>query len=183
MTFKTVRKNSGATLVITLVLLMLVSLLAVAMFRSDTFQSKQLGNTIERDIAFEGAESALVFARTLIDQGISDNDFAAAGDPSARGYYNGSPPGFNDTDERAFWNTYAWADASSELDNDVLGYKVDKQLSARFVIEKHAINCPGYSLKWPAVPRQGVAYRVTSRGSGRLDGANVILQTWYKIGC
>lgn len=51
--------QSGATLIITLVMLVLVTLVAVSTIRTSTMDEKMAGNSRDRDKAFQAAEAAV----------------------------------------------------------------------------------------------------------------------------
>lgn len=58
------RSQRGATLVVGLVILLLLTLLGVQAMRSNTLQERMAGNTRDRNTAFQAAESALRVGET-----------------------------------------------------------------------------------------------------------------------
>jgi type IV pilus assembly protein PilX len=73
----------GATLTIALLLLLLLTLLGVAMFRSFGLQERIAGNTREKQHAFQAAQSALQFGEWWLTQGNASTGTACAGVQSA----------------------------------------------------------------------------------------------------
>jgi type IV pilus assembly protein PilX len=63
--FRNARSQRGATLIITLVMLVLITLLGVSAIRASTGDEKMAGNTRDRDRAMQAAEAAL---RTCLNQ-------------------------------------------------------------------------------------------------------------------
>jgi type IV pilus assembly protein PilX len=63
-----VRSQRGAALVIAMLILMLLTSLGVAMFRSFGLQERIAGNTREKQHAFQAAQSALQFAEWWLTQ-------------------------------------------------------------------------------------------------------------------
>jgi len=53
------RRQRGATLIIALVMLVLVTIVGIAMIRSSTMDEKMAGNARDRDKAFQAAEAAV----------------------------------------------------------------------------------------------------------------------------
>lgn len=59
-------RQAGVSLVVVLVLLVAMSLLGIAILRSTAMQERMSANLRDRSIAFEAAESALVFAQQSV---------------------------------------------------------------------------------------------------------------------
>jgi type IV pilus assembly protein PilX len=76
------KKQSGVTLLIGLMLLVMLSLIGVIGYRNTTMSERMAGNTQDRNISFQSAESAAKEALTVIEA----NNFSAA----TLGHY--SPP-------------------------------------------------------------------------------------------
>jgi type IV pilus assembly protein PilX len=68
MTYSSMRAQRGVALVIALLVLVLLTSLGVAMFRSFGLQERIAGNTREKQHAFQAAESALQFGEWWLTQ-------------------------------------------------------------------------------------------------------------------
>ena len=61
------KRQGGATLLVTLVFVIVLSLLGIGAAQNNSFQELMGGNTRDRELAFEAAEAALNDARPVID--------------------------------------------------------------------------------------------------------------------
>lgn len=147
--------QNGATLMVAMIFLIVLSLLGVAAVQNNTFQEKMAGNTRDRDLAFEAAEAALRDASANIVT-LRPGPW----DGSAAGLSTYVATNANDT---AYWNNSAqWSSFRTPATNIA---KVSAQPQYR--IEKK--------------PNIGSAeyYRVTARGFGASNTTVVILQAEY----
>ena len=69
------RKQEGAVLVVTLMILLVVTLLTVSNMRSSVLEEKMAGNTNDRNVAFQAAESALREGEVFLEGIVSLGDF------------------------------------------------------------------------------------------------------------
>lgn len=145
----------GATLMVALIFLVVLSLLGVAAVQNNTFQEKMAGNSRDRELAFEAAEAALRDASANL-VGLRPGPW----DGTATGLSTYVMTNANDA---AFWNATAqWASYRTPVNS--LSY-VARQPQYR--IEKK--------------PDIGTTehYRVTARGFGSSSATIVILQAEY----
>jgi type IV pilus assembly protein PilX len=73
----------GAALVIAMLILLMLSSLGVAMFRSFGLQERIAGNTREKQHAFQAAQSALQFGEWWLTQGNANTGTACSGNLAA----------------------------------------------------------------------------------------------------
>ena len=74
-------RQQGATLIMTLLVLLVVSLLAISSAERATLQDRMVGSQRDADIAFEMAEEALSEAETLLETGqVTPADFSSQGE-------------------------------------------------------------------------------------------------------
>jgi len=83
MTHSPMRTQRGVALVIALLVLMLLTSLGVAMFRSFGLQERIAGNTREKQHAFQAAESALQFGEWWLTQNNAVTGTACSGNLTA----------------------------------------------------------------------------------------------------
>lgn len=72
-------RQRGAALVVAMLILLMLTSLGVAMFRSFGLQEKIAGNTREKQHAFQAAQSALQFAEWWLIQGNASTGAACSG--------------------------------------------------------------------------------------------------------
>lgn len=176
----TVRSQKGISLVVSLLILVMVTLLALSVVNTSVFEERMAGNTRDRALAFEAAEYALREAQDFLSGAVLPPFTSTGG--SSGGYYRDLNTSPNGETEEVFWrDSHTWASKS------VLATKSSGVLSGqaqpRYVIEEYpAISCAGFSKKWPPPPPRNV-YKITARGQGRTTESVVILQSWYDRGC
>lgn len=161
------RHQRGATLIIALIFLTILSLLGATVASNNVLQERMSGNTRSRDIAFEAAEHALrdaeIFLNNPDGDGVAANNAAYlaanAGTGAVLGLLANGDAHANDA---AYWrDTFNWA-----------GRRTPAQVL-------NGVNTqPSY-----VVERMGAStyYRATARGVGRSADAVVILQTMYQF--
>ncbi len=165
------QKQSGAVLFVSLIILLLMTIIGLASMKTTVMEEKMAGNTINRGIAFQAAESALRSAEAYLSTTALLPVFE---EPTASGsglYQPAIAP-----DQR--WKLVDWSDASKYVEYASTLSVV--AFAPQYIIEELPITKEGgFSLE------AGVAgvvrhYRITSRGVGGTDKAVVMLQTTYK---
>jgi type IV pilus assembly protein PilX len=162
-------RERGAALIVALVFLVILALLGTSGSMNSTMQERMASNTRNRDLAFQGAEHALVAADTWIKTRTKAALDTAAAASLNDGIRSGGETHANDL---SYWNgTFNWSSA------DLRGPTTNLDgLAAqpRYAVEKMPDGtCPSDSLKTCSF------YRVTARGVGGTSDAVVILQTMY----
>lgn len=159
------KNQSGAVLVISLIMLMLLTLIGISGTQNSALEEKMASNQRDKDLAFQAAESALSAAEASIDTlGPTFSDFSDAG---TGGFYTEAStiptPQAILTD--AFWNNSPVGVSSvSTLGNDLA--------TPNYIIQQVTIPAPPGGLA-----SQG--YRITVRATGRSSDTVVILQSIY----
>jgi type IV pilus assembly protein PilX len=97
-------RQRGATLVIALVFLVILTLLGTTVASNNTLQERMAGNTRNRDLAFQEAEAALRFADTKID--LYRAYFSGGTLPT--GLYNN---GESHNNNAAYWSGFNWTNS------------------------------------------------------------------------
>lgn len=184
------RVESGATLIIGLIMLLLLTIVGVAGTRETLLQEKMAGSSRDREIALQSAEAALR-AGELQLQGVSppvfNNEF---------GLYTTVPREDDDGNamsEQAFWLAWSW----TNLESIEYATPLENITTApRYVIEQldDALSADvgestsSSSTVVTAVDLQSgeqiasgiVDYRVTALGRGLSGDSPVILQTTFR---
>ncbi|TVP53999.1 MAG: hypothetical protein EA349_12545 [Halomonadaceae bacterium] len=124
------RTQSGATLIMTLMILLIVSLLAISSAERTTLQDRMVGAQRDADIAFEMAEEALREAeRKLMDGSITLGDF----NDSGPFYSAGKAP---DPFKRNLWKEDSSSVATATATRDKWAADFDKIKAPLFFIER-----------------------------------------------
>ncbi|MCQ8105217.1 PilX N-terminal domain-containing pilus assembly protein [Methylomonas sp. SURF-2] len=159
---QTFKYQSGAVLVVSLVMLLLLSIISVAGMQTTTLEEKMTGNQRDRNLAFQAAESAIRAGENFLTQATlptfnGNNGLYAQ---------NGAPPGAD-----ANWASYS-----------TVAYAYDNEQVASaplYVIQRMRDIESGSSLDAGSYG-QSEMYRVTARGVGGTDTAVVVIQTTYR---
>jgi len=64
----TIRSQQGVVLIVGLVMVLLISIIALAAIKGSGLQEAMLGNARDRNVAFQAAEAGLSLAESIIDQ-------------------------------------------------------------------------------------------------------------------
>lgn len=163
-------REKGAALLVALILLVLMSLLGVSALRSGSLEERMAGNTYDRSISFQAAESALREAESTIE---------AAGTKPTPDVGADCTNGICGTtsDGSEFWATAAdddWKDATLVSNGSV-------DITPQYLIEYLGGTFPCS----PNNPASGTdpftckRYRVTARSNAGDDRASVVLQSIY----
>lgn len=170
--------QKGVTLVVALMLLIAITLLALASMRGTGMQERMSANLYDRAIAFQAAESALREAEAVLAAGT-----AGPFDGTVSGLYGKPAPGTDDFNDRWQAGATTWATAS------VWWAAADADTRAK------AAGAPQYIIEdlgmWPSSPDCDTVttiapdclkprYRITGRSAPTSGRPSVILQTTYR---
>lgn len=170
------RDQRGATLIVALILLLILTLVGVAGMQDTTLQEKMVGNMRDRNLAFQAAEAGLRGGEKYL-QAATLPAFANTGGLLNKNYVipvvnTPLTPG-----DPAFWDAYPWAGNSRAYSTTF------SELTAapRYVVEEvPTVMAPvGESMKF-GILKEIKSYRVTARASGGTTDAVVILQSTYR---
>ena len=166
------QKQHGAVLIVSLIMLLIVTLIAVSSMQGTVMEEKMAGNTRDRNLAFQTAESALREAETYVNGLASMGTFSGSG-----GLY-----GLTDS-EPTYTDAATWSDTGKH----VVGSAPHGSYAAPRYFIKHyttvkgtdgALNMSGYG------DNKGsgdiTIFKVTARSTGAsTDSAEVILRSYY----
>lgn len=161
------KKESGAALLFGLTLVMILTIVVVSASRTTMLQQKMAANLLDKELAFQSAESALHAGETYVkDTPMADigGDF---GDKNGLFLYD---------KDRVLDNEAAW-EGLGAIQAQSLHNVVEKPV---YVIEElPEIETEGNSL---AIPRQVNTqyFRVTSKAKGGTESSLSVLQSMYK---
>lgn len=163
-------RQRGATLIVALILLLILTVIGVAGMQDTTLQEKMVGNMRDRNLAFQASEAALRGGEKDL-QAATLPGFANTGgliNETYTGLQSGNP---------VFWDSYPWA-------TNARAYATQfSELNAapRYVIQEVVTMVApiGESMKFGAL-KEIKSYRITSRAVGGTTDAVVILQSTYR---
>ncbi len=167
------RQERGAVLVVSLVILLVITMIAAGSMRGTILEEKMAGNTRDRNLAFQAAESAAREAELYIETLTSMGGFDGTG-----GLYGRTDP------EPSYSAESTWTDASKhiEADFDYGAYQPPKFFVKHFTTvandSEGALNMSGYGDNKGAGDVS--VFKITVRGTGASpDSAEVILRSYY----
>jgi len=169
---KSQRSQRGVVLIVSLIMLLVVTLLAVSSMQGTSLEEKMAGNTRDRNLAFQTTESGIREAETYIEGIISLGSFNGSG-----GLY-----GLTDIDPYYAMAT-TWSDATQHVvaNANYGSYAAPQYFIKHFTTVKGtegAMNMSGYG------DNKGTGdvsiFKITGRGTGgSADSAEVILRSHY----
>ena len=174
------RYERGVVLVFSLFILLILAAIGLAASSTSVFQQRMSGNLLDQDLAFQSAESGLrtgeafVEALPSLDEGTASCDASAAPCVSTINSVNGG----------VFANvpTLPWG-ITSPYTFSMTGF-VGPKTVPEYVVE-FAANIPDTNSSLGVGTGQSAPgsdfYRVTARGTGRTDNAQVVVQTIYAV--
>ena len=169
--------QSGAVLIISLVMLLLLTLIGTTGMQTTSLEEKMVGNMRDQNNAFQIAETVLRAGEAIV-QAATPTSLATLCGLCTNGYYDSS------TDATACpqppnWQTIDWTDP-----RQVATYNVNGANYA-FYIERLDASVSSDGNLVAGTPVDGVAtpstnwYRITARGTGSMNNAVVLLQSTY----
>ena len=165
-------RQRGAVLVLSLIFLLVVTMIAIGSMRDTVLEEKMAGNTRDRNLAFQSAESAVREAELFIEGVVSLGNFG-----TTSGLYGRT------TIEPAFYAPSTWSDAAYHVvaGTDYGSYEAPRYMIKHFttvVGTEGAMNMSGYG------DNKGsgdvTIFKITARATGgSADSAEVILRSQY----
>ena len=156
--------SRGSVLIITLLLMLMLTIMAIAQVSFNTTQTHIATNTADAQVAFQTAEGALNEATNNLLAG----NFAAINFLSnEKGLYLFNP------NNAPVWSTVDWTNANAV----VMSFQGKSHAQAAYMIEQlPSVVQPGQNANAPAQ-----VYRITSHAVGASDNSSVILQNTVQI--
>ena len=172
MRIATRHQQGGAVLAVSLILLLVITLIAVSSMQGTVLEEKMAGNSLDRNLAFQSAESAVREAEMGIE-GVA-----------SLGGFNGTAGRFGRTNaEPDPLYASTWTDDSKHVDAAASygAYAPPQYFVKHFTTvagTEGALNMSGYG------DNKGTGdvtiFKITARGTGgNADSAEVILRTYY----
>jgi type IV pilus assembly protein PilX len=171
------RQQRGWILVIGLVVLVMLSIIAIALMRTTMMEEKMAGANRDINLSFEAAETALRGAEIFIENQSDDSLFATTG----TGLY---AQGTSDDDiERPPFELDSWKPENNHS-IALSSAPVGVTSAPRYMIKKvgesgdeGSLNLGGYGET--DLSQKSVIYRITARGTGGNDSTQTVLRSHY----
>ena len=165
-------RQRGAVLIVSLVMLLVITLIAVSSMQGTVLEEKMAGNTKDRNLAFQTTESAIREAENYIESVVSMGSFDGTG--GLYGFASAQPD---------YTASTTWTDTAQHViaGSDYGSYEAPKYYIKHFTTVKGtegAMNMSGYG------DNKGTGdvsiFLITGRGTGgSADSAEVILRSHY----
>jgi len=158
------RSQRGSVLLISVILILALTIIALGMFNLNSTQTKVATNSADAQIAFQTAESALRQTESSILLGnFSTANFAAG----QAGLYVFNPA------VAPLWSTVNWSNASAVI----AGFQGSSSAPAGIIIEL----LPSFYVPGQGSTKATLVFRITTRAVGASGGVPVILQSTVQI--
>ncbi|MFT7413442.1 MAG: type IV pilus assembly protein PilX [Methylophagaceae bacterium] len=162
-------KQQGVALVISLIMLLLMTLLAISSMNTTILEEKMAGNYKDRNMAFQAAEAGVRAGETYL----RTTPVLPVFDGTTLGLYKPTVSGSSQ------WERVVWTKTSNEV-REYLNSLSNVAAKPLYIIEELLpVNDTGGSLE-AGVALENRYYRITSQAVGGTDTAVVMLQTTYK---
>lgn len=176
------RRQHGAVLVVSLLLLMVMTVLALGASQATRMQERMAGNARDHALAFQSAEAGLRAGERMID----DPGLTSAPVPCATARCQVYEPGVLTTAQNltyadhafqlpAWWTTHAWDYADDDqITGDGLAIS-----DPQFYVEELEEVTDSLTIPPTGPPPSRIYYRITSHAEGGTETAQVVLQSTY----
>lgn len=169
----TPKAQRGVVLIVGLIMVLLISLIALAAIRGSGLQELMAGNVRDRNLAFQAAEAGLREAEARFAPG------------ATRPQFDGSDIGFvealDGSTNSSYWDNYGWTNQSVQTSLSLDGVSQAPRYVVEEVIHTPVAGSDGGSIEFnPNNNTPETLYRITALGYGATDGSTVILQSTLK---
>ena len=164
--------QGGAVFIVSLVILLIITMLAVGGMQSSLLEEKMAGNVSDRNLAFQSTESAVREAELFIEGIVSLGNF-----DGGAGLYSRTEI------EPDYYSTDTWSESGTHVvaDTDFGAYDSPRYFIKHFTTvtgTEGSLNMSGYG------DNKGTGdvtiFKITARGTGAsAESAEVILRTQY----
>lgn len=166
----------GMTLIIAMIFLLMLTMLGVTAMQSTVMEERIAGNTRDRDVAFQSAESGLRAGETYLTTNACTPGITFPG----AGLINnvGGVATSVQYDSADYWMSQVWDATDSIASSTAL---TGVYAPARYVIE--LISGTSGVQSGPVGSSTTLVYRVTARGAGVTAGSVSLLQSTFTVVC
>lgn len=166
------RRQAGAVLIISLLMLLIMTLVGITAMSSTTMQEKMAGNMRDRNTAMQASEAALKTTEAALTALVNKPSEVANCNAMTCVWPRGAAPDLSS--QSANWWTSNALEYGTAGTVDISGIQSDP----RYIVEAQA-DIPDALDVGQETPTGRTFYRITARGTGATDDAQVILQSTY----
>jgi type IV pilus assembly protein PilX len=179
--FSMMQRQRGAVLVVSLLLLLVMTVLALGASQTTRLQERMSANMRDRDLAFESSEAGLRNGERIIDS------LVVAPSPCTSGrcqvYDRGVLPTSLAFQTQGWWDLQSWRYATDEsfsttAANAITGSGMARQ-DPQFLVEEIEDVPDALSVPPTGPPPSRIYYRITSAAQGGTQQAQVVLQSTF----
>jgi type IV pilus assembly protein PilX len=175
------RQQRGAVLVVSLLLLLVLTMLALGASQTTRLQERMSAGMRDRDLAFESSEAGLRNGERIIDS------LTIAPSPCTSGrcqvYDRGILPASMAFQTPAWWDANSWAYVTDQSFVSTRGSAISGSGLAgadpQFVVEELEEVTDALSVPPTGPPPSRIYYRITSAAQGGTQTAQVVLQSTF----
>ncbi len=169
-------RQKGAVLIVGLIMLLLLTIIGLASIRGSELQERMASNTRDKNLAFQAAEAGVRAGEIFLTK----TTLPAF---NGSGLYQDLNKVGSATPAPGAWSASQWATNSIKLpDNTLKGLADQPRYAIEKIIVAAAAANPGSGADIESLDKMGGSseyYRVTSRGLGGTENAEVIIQSTY----
>jgi len=171
------RQQRGAILVVSLLLLLVMTILALGASQATRMEERMAGNLRDHDLALQASEAGLRAGERLI-HGLTTAPSTCAA-PPCQVYKLGSLAGDFNYENLDWWGLNAKDYAASSLISGTAAGNVLAKRDPKYFIEEVEEVTDTLTIPPSGPPPSRIYYRITSNGWGGTLEAQVVLQTTF----
>jgi len=180
------KQQRGAVLVVSLLLLLVMTVLALGASQTTRLQERMSANMRDRDLAFESSEAGLRNGERIIDSQVVAPSPCTSG--RCQVYDRGILPGSMAFQTTTWWANNAWSYIANETFSTTQGTASSgglisgsgmARVDPQFVVEEIEEVPDSLSVPPTGPPPSRIYYRVTSAAEGGTNQALVVLQSTF----
>lgn len=179
------QQQRGAVLIVSMLLLLVVTVLALGASQSTRLQERMVGSQRNYDLALQAAEAGLRAGERMIgDDSITTAPLVclALNEPVCRVYQGGHLDSLLSYEDQAFTSDQWWTDNSFSYDRESTGLISGEGLARidpQYYIEEVEEVPDSLSIPPTGPPPSRIYYRVIARGAGGGGNAQIVLHSTY----
>jgi type IV pilus assembly protein PilX len=180
------KQQRGAVLVVSLLLLLVMTVLALGASQTTRLQERMSANMRDRDLAFESSEAGLRNGERIIDSQVVAPSPCTSG--RCQVYDRGILPASMAFQTTTWWTDNAWSYIANETFSTTQGTAASgglisgsgmARVDPQFVVEEIEEVPDSLSVPPTGPPPSRIYYRVTSAAEGGTNQALVVLQSTF----
>jgi len=165
------RQQRGAILVVSLILLLIMTILAVTISQTSRMQEKMTGNARDADLSFQAAEAGLRNSEDYLTK-LTVQPVTCSSDP-CKVFQQSVMPSDLHAQDKSFWNAHA-TEYGVKNTQEIPGVTQDPQ----YIIEEAGF-VPDSLTVGKGVPPGRTFYRNTAHSFGGTESAQTVVQSTF----